>query len=678
MALKLKPVKDPSKIYPARIYENLAMGFDTSVNWESQTTLALENSDKSLRNLSPFIIRPLIPEFYQEFFDKQNKLKNSLNSTNGTITEETADGFSDVTDAFTKFQEMLKAQTLYAMQYATFNFQDVTATPLDPYPIEGVPQPTGFNEIADYQLTKNFMLSQFSSRGNLPPENYNPIDPKGVTRSFPVQANLKIAATQVEIIKATIETVKKKSVKIKIISGWRSIEHNMSTFSPGSTLDPFGNHAQGKAIDFYVKGMSIPELGAIIDVLRSNGGILKGGLGLYETFVHYDIRGQNDNWVGDSKEDLEHEGRLNSYVKALPKELTNGELVRIAQEVGKGLDFPTYRSTGSSEDRVSYDTASKSVDAFNNSRQARFNNASQATNNFLGAFKSIVGIEDAIVEGGLDYASLSSQQIFLADRMVALDILYQLRTIQEIPPLVLLINPQSLAINYTKVSQFTERGRYGYIYQTWGDELPKMSVSGKIGAFVTAFTDGEIGLNGVQFASKRNSAAFQNLMNLLLFYKNNGYIYNQTEARTPSTLHSVGLLAIEYDGWVYEGNMESFTYSYSEEVQNGGMEFSFEFSIEKMIPPSANFNIRPPQGFPFSGTTVDPIPGSEQGFFSAAAQGALDALIGIGQNVLDENSIRETINTGEQLLNALNADPGLPPPQSETLLAPNRRGFITT
>lgn len=676
MALKLKPVKDPSKIYPAKVYQNLAMGFDSTVNWENQNSIPVENSDKSLRNLSPFIIRPIIPEFYQEFFDKQASLKNSLNSTTGTI-EETADGFSAVTNAFTKFQEMLKAQTQYAMQYATFNFMDLEATPVDPHQVQDIPLSFKDPGIENPQLTKRFKLSDFKSKAPptvIPPEIYSPVHPEGKATGFPVRANLQIAASQLEIILDTLEKVLGRTVKTTIISGWRSIEHNART----GAKDPFGNHAQGKAIDFKVSGVSIPELAALVDILRKNGGILKGGLGRYPSFIHYDIRGENADWVEGSEDDEADEAQLNGYVEQFTNSnsMTEEELVRIAKEAGKGVDFPTYRSTGTSENNVNYDDASRSSDAYGNSKQARFNNASRATNNFLGAFKAIVGIENAVVDGGIDYSSLSAQQTFMADRMVALDILYQLRTIQEIPPLVLLINPQSLAISYTKVSQFTERGRYGYIYQTWGDELPKMSVSGKIGAFVTAMTDGQIGPNGVQFASKRNSAAFQNLMNLLLFYKNNGYIYNQTEARTPATLHSVGLLAIEYDGWIYEGNMESFSYSYSEEVQNGGMEFNFEFSIEKMIPPNANFNIRPPQGITVPGPSTD-TPSGDQGFFSDLGQGSLDALLGIVGNVLQENSIRETINTGEQLWSALNGEAGLPPPQSETTLARNTRGFIT-
>lgn len=679
MAIKLKPVTDPTKIYPARVYDKLAVGFDTKVNWETQSTIPVENSDKTLRSLSPFIIRALIPEFYQEYFDKQSAIKKSVSSNNGTITEETLFDINDLNNATTTFQDMLKAQFLYAIQYATFNFQDISAVPLDSQPIQNVPSSFKDPGVDNPQLTKRFKLSDFKSKlppTEIPPEIYDPINPNGKPTGFPVRANLKIAASQVEIILDTIEKALGKPINVRIISGWRSIEHNART----GANDPFGNHAQGKAIDFSVKELSIAELAAVVDILRSNGGIIRGGLGIYKSFIHYDIRGENANWIGESPDDQEHEGKLSQYVQQVQhkKGFTEEELLRTAKEVGKGVDFPTYRSTGTSENNVSMDDAARSSDSYNNAAQARKANASIATSNFLNAFKALIGVEQSVTDQGFDFSKMTPQETFQGDRITALDILYQLRAIQEIPPLVLLINPESLAINYTKVSQFTERGRYGYIYHTWGDELPKMSVSGKIGAFVTGNSNGEVGPNGVQFASKRNSAAFQNLMNLLLFYKNNGYIYNRTEARTPSTLHSVGLLAIEYDGWVYEGNMESFSYSYSEETQNGGMEFSFDFSIEKMIPPVADFNITPPTGFSVPAVPTDISENADGGFFDTLGQGALDALLGIGEGVLQENSIRETINTSQQMWDALNGEITPSNTGSETILARNNVGFIRT
>ena len=70
-----------------------------------------------------------------------------------------------------------------------------------------------------------------------------------------------------------------------------------------------------------------------------------------------------------------------------------------------------------------------------------------------------------------------------------------------------------------KVQQYNDRTRYGYVFQGWGEEQTRLTISAKCGAFSS-------GGRGVQYASKRDSAAWQNLMTAFQFYKNNGYIYD--------------------------------------------------------------------------------------------------------------------------------------------------------
>jgi hypothetical protein len=162
----------------------------------------------------------------------------------------------------------------------------------------------------------------------------------------------------------------------------------------------------------------------------------------------------------------------------------------------------------------------------------------------------------------------------IADMYAAVDIAWQLSVSLNTPPLVMLINPSSLTINYTKVQQFSDRSRYGYIFQAWGEEQVKLSITAKCGGFVS-------GQRGYQFSSKRDSAAWQNWMNMYHFYRNNGYIYD-TIGRSFAN-HFVGALSIRYDNWIYYGHMESFTYAYDENTQQGGMEFSIEFVASSMV-----------------------------------------------------------------------------------------------
>lgn len=163
----------------------------------------------------------------------------------------------------------------------------------------------------------------------------------------------------------------------------------------------------------------------------------------------------------------------------------------------------------------------------------------------------------------------------IADLYTAVDITMQLAALVKTPPLVLLINPTTLNLKYTKKQQYTERTRYGYVFQAWGEDQPKLSIESKCGAFIS-------GERGVQFASRRDSPAWQNLATAFHFYRHNGYIYDTVGKSNAH--HFVGALSIHYDGWVYYGNMESFNYAFDEnQGSNGGIVFSMEFTVNAMV-----------------------------------------------------------------------------------------------
>lgn len=162
----------------------------------------------------------------------------------------------------------------------------------------------------------------------------------------------------------------------------------------------------------------------------------------------------------------------------------------------------------------------------------------------------------------------------IADVYAAVDITMQLRGLIETPPLILLINPQSLTMSRTKLQNYTDRSRFGFVFQAWGEEQPKLSISAKCGAFIS-------GERGVQWASRRDSSSWQNLANAFRFYRHNGYIYDTVGKSNAH--HFVGALSIHYDGWVYYGNMESFNYSYDEGTQLGGVVFEMEFTVNAMV-----------------------------------------------------------------------------------------------
>lgn len=177
----------------------------------------------------------------------------------------------------------------------------------------------------------------------------------------------------------------------------------------------------------------------------------------------------------------------------------------------------------------------------------------------------------------------------LTDLLTVADIKYQVERMLQVPPLTLFVNPNSLSISYNAVQQRSNRTRYGLVFERWGEGQPTLSISGSTGSFVVG---GPVGTttgsrqdvvaevpSGVQFAAKRESAAFQQLMSLFQIYKNNGYIYD-TVGKSEAHLF-IGSVAIDYDQMTYVGNINSFEYTYNQDMPHR-LEWSMEFTVSRM------------------------------------------------------------------------------------------------
>ena len=127
-------------------------------------------------------------------------------------------------------------------------------------------------------MTKNFNLSEFQCKGNckdcgeceMPQEVYD---------------NIVKLAQQLQLLRDYI------GKPININSAYRSPEHNARV--GGSKKS---QHLLGKASDITIKGYKPTEVYKIIEGLIDDGEMLQGGLGLYDTFVHYDIRRTKARW----------------------------------------------------------------------------------------------------------------------------------------------------------------------------------------------------------------------------------------------------------------------------------------------------------------------------------------------------------------------------------------------
>jgi len=158
----------------------------------------------------------------------------------------------------------------------------------------------------------------------------------------------------------------------------------------------------------------------------------------------------------------------------------------------------------------------------------------------------------------------------------------QAEQMQDLDPLFLYINPASFDKSYAHVVS-ESRTRYGHIVEQWGTEMPTISASGQIGAFMVNFgnSQGE-GTGGLAVNLRRGSYAYQNLMSLYQVYRNNGYLYNIQ--KVPAL---VGAVRIFYDGAIYTGSFDSFSISQSEDSPFT-LEYDFEFTVrfEQSLGPS--------------------------------------------------------------------------------------------
>lgn len=250
------------------------------------------------------------------------------------------------------------------------------------------------------------------------------------------------------------------------------------------------------------------------------------------------------------------------------------------------------------------ESATRSMNNFNSLKSQR--NQARASNFFANGKTrgaTLTRLEDMIGSNGIRFnpqevGETEANQAAVSDLIQALDVIVQLNRMLATPDLTLLVNPEQLQITYAKKQTYQERNRFNYIFQSWGEEQVRLSVSGRCPAFVVgsgALGDPDININpqtgdetvnrkvettsvsGYQYVSKLDSAGWQNLMALFTFYRNNGYIYD-TAGRPRSEAHLfIGNIEIEYDQWSYVGNFENFTYQYEETKQHGAISFSFEF-----------------------------------------------------------------------------------------------------
>lgn len=121
-------------------------------------------------------------------------------------------------------------------------------------------------------MTKNFNISEFQCKC-------------GCEMPDDVRKNIEKLAENLQIVRDIVDE------PIKINSAYRCESHNRAI---GGV--PNSQHVKGNASDVVISSLSPKEVYTLFDKLMDGGFIAQGGLGLYNTFVHYDTRGHEARW----------------------------------------------------------------------------------------------------------------------------------------------------------------------------------------------------------------------------------------------------------------------------------------------------------------------------------------------------------------------------------------------
>lgn len=122
------------------------------------------------------------------------------------------------------------------------------------------------------RITKNFKKSEFdcSSGAEMPDD---------------VFSNVIILAKQLQVLRDYLKS------PIRINSGYRSKEYNKKIGGVSNS-----QHINGKAADIVVSNYNTKEVLNAIELLIKRGDMLQGGVGFYDSFIHYDIRKTKVRW----------------------------------------------------------------------------------------------------------------------------------------------------------------------------------------------------------------------------------------------------------------------------------------------------------------------------------------------------------------------------------------------
>lgn len=146
----------------------------------------------------------------------------------------------------------------------------------------------------------------------------------------------------------------------------------------------------------------------------------------------------------------------------------------------------------------------------------------------------------------------------------------------DLPPLLMYVNPSTFSNTKEFVVSDGNRTRNGYSVEFWGEAMPKLSMSGTVGAFwVDTERDGG---GGLAVRDRLGSFAYQNFMQLYQTYRNNGYLYTRRNKDDAIRIATVGSVNLFYDNTIYTGSFDQLSITHSEDAPFT-LSYQFQFTV---------------------------------------------------------------------------------------------------
>lgn len=136
------------------------------------------------------------------------------------------------------------------------------------------------------KLTKNFRLSEFIL-SDFFDESSQLKAIIQVLDDDKILDNIKELASNLQVLRDELNT------EISINIGFRPVFWELLKSRSGNS-----KHCLGQAGDLKVKGFTPKQVADTIEKLIKEGKMHEGGIGRYNTFTHYDIRGTKARWNG--------------------------------------------------------------------------------------------------------------------------------------------------------------------------------------------------------------------------------------------------------------------------------------------------------------------------------------------------------------------------------------------